>query len=261
MEGGQAVLKDGGGLSHSHDFLIDLIGTQELDALLPQLCRLAHGEPYIGVEHIAVTCADSDIVGELKHRAGLGGDCLALLNEPILRHELLGATGAEVHAELCADDHEGVCNVVAGVTEEGELAAAHVAELFACGHDVGKHLRGMELVGQAVPHGNAGVTGEILNNGLLEAAVLDAVEHAAENLRGVSEGFLLAHLGGTGIEEGDAHAEVACADFECAAGTGGGLFEEQNDLFIGQPLVLDAVILHALELGSEVKEIVDFVRG
>ena len=117
----------------------------------------------------------------------------------------------------------------------------------------------MELVGQTVPHGNAGVAGEILDHGLLEAAVLDTVEHASEDLCGVGEGFLLAHLGGAGIEEGDAHAEVACADFKCAAGTGGGLLEEKDDLLVGEPLVLDAVVLHALELGSEVKKVVDLL--
>ena len=119
----------------------------------------------------------------------------------------------------------------------------------------------MELIGQAIPHRNTGIAGKILNNGLLEAAVLNAVEHAAEDLRGVGEGLLFAHLGGGRIEESDAHAEIACADLEGAAGAGRGLFKEQDDLLAGKPLMLNAVVLHALELGSEVKEIVDFVRG
>ena len=166
-----------------------------------------------------------------------------------------------MHAELRADDHEGVGNVVAGVAEEGELAAAHIAELFAGGHDVGEHLRGMELVGQAVPHGNAGVLRKIFHDGLLEAAVLDAVKHAAENLRGVGEGFLLAHLGRAGIEERDAHAEITRADFKGAAGAGGGLLKEQNDLLVGEPLVLHTVVLQALELNGKVDEVVDLFRG
>ena len=166
-----------------------------------------------------------------------------------------------MHAELRAHDHEGVGNVVAGVAEERELAAAEIAELLAGGHDVGEHLRGMELVGQAVPHGNAGVLRQIFHDGLLEAAVLDAVKHTAENLRRVGEGFLLAHLGGAGVEERDAHAEIARADFKGAAGAGGGLFEEQDDLLVGEPLVLNAVVLQTLELNGEVDEVIDFFRS
>ena len=41
----------------------------------------------------------------------------------------------------------------------------------------------------------------------------------------------------------------------------GGLLEKQDDLLAGEPLVLNAVVLHALELGGKVKEIVDLVRS
>ena len=83
----------------------------------------------------------------------------------------------------------------------------------------------------------------------------------SNNLRGVGEGLLLAHLGGAGIEERDAHAEIAGADLERAAGAGGGLFKEQNDLLVAEPLMLNAVVFQALELNGEVDEVVDFFRG
>ena len=166
-----------------------------------------------------------------------------------------------MHAQLGRNDHQGVGDVVAGIAEEGQLPASHVTELLAGGHDIGQHLSGMEGVGQAVPDGNAGILGQILNHRLLEAAVLDTVEHAAQNLGGVLQGLLLAHLGRTGIQEGDAHAQIASADFESAAGSGGGLLEQQNDLLVAQPLVLNAVVLHSLELGRQVEQIVDLVGG
>ena len=253
--------EDRGGLCHGHDFLVDLIRQQQLDALLPQLSGLAHADPDVGVEHVAVLRALRDVAGELQNGAGLGGDSLALGDQLGGRHQLLRSAGAEVHAQLGADDHQGVGNVVARVAEEGQLAAADIAELLADGQDVGQHLGGMEVVGQAVPYGNAGVAGQILNHGLLEAAVLDAVIHAAQNLGGVGQGFLLAHLRRAGIQERNAHAEVTRTDLKRAAGAGRGLLEQQNDLLVGEVLVLHAVSLQALEFGGEIEHIVDFRGG
>lgn len=103
-----------------------------------------------------------------------------------------------------------------------------MAEVLLDGEHVGNHLGGMELGGQAVPDGHAGVLGEALDLLLLEATVLDAVVHAAQDTGGVLDGLLLAHLGGAGLEVGDAHAEVHATDLEGAAGARGGLLEEQT---------------------------------
>ena len=118
----------------------------------------------------------------------------------------------------------------------------------------------MESVGQTVPHGNAGVLGQILNNGLLEAPVLDAVIHPAQDLSGVRQGLLLSHLRGARIQEGNAHAQIPGADLKRAAGTGGGLLEQQDDLLAGEPHVLHAVILHALEFAGQIQQVVDLLR-
>ena len=253
--------EDGGGLGLLHQLLVHLIGPQQLDALRPDLVGLAHGDPDIGVQHVAVAGALLHVVGQLDGGAGLGGHGLALLHQVGGGHQLLGPAGAEVHAQLGAHHHQGVGHVVAGVAKEGELAAAHVAELLLHGEDVGQHLGGVEGVGQAVPHGHAGVAGQVLHHGLLEAAVLNAVVHAAQHLGGVGQGLLLAHLGGGGVQEGHAHAQVAGAHLEGAAGAGGGLFKQQHHLLAGEPLVLHAVVLHPLELGGQVQHIVDLGGG
>ncbi len=250
VEGGQTVQENGGGLSHSHHVLVHLIGQKQLDALLPKLGGLAHGDPDVGVQHVAVLRALLHVVGELDLRAGLGGDGLALLHQVGGGHQLLGPTGAEAHTQLGAHHHQGVGHVVAGIAEEGELATAHIAELLFDGEDVGQHLGGMEGVGQAVPHGHAGVTSQVLHHGLLEATVLNAVVHTAQHLGGVRQGLLLAHLRGGGVQEGAAHAQIAGAHLEGAAGTGRGLFKQQHHLLAGEPLVLHAVVLHALEFGG-----------
>ena len=112
----------------------------------------------------------------------------------------------------------------------------------------------MGLIGQAVPHGHARVGGETLDDLLVVAAVLDAVVEAAEDLGGVDHRFLLAHLGGLGVEEGDVRALVVSGDFERAAGAGRGLFEQQHDVLAGEQVAADAGALFGLEVsgGGEV---------
>ena len=62
------------------------------------------------------------------------------------------------------------------------------------GKDISKHLSGVEVGGQTIPYGHAGVLGQVFHNLLVKAAVLDTVEHATQHLSGVLERLLLAHL-------------------------------------------------------------------
>ena len=253
--------EDGGGLGHGHHIPVDLIRPKLRDALFPQLVRFTHADPDVGVEDVAVLRALRYIVGDLQHSARLLGHSAAFFHQLLRRCQLLRAAGTEVHAQLGTYDHQRVCHVVARVAEERQLASAHIAELLARGHDVGQHLRGVEIVGQAVPHRHARVTGEIFDHGLLEAPVLDAVKHAAQHLCGVGQRFLLSHLRRAGVEERHAHAEVARAHLKRAACTRRGLFKQQYDLLARQILVLHAVLLEALELRGQIQHIVDFLRG
>ena len=119
----------------------------------------------------------------------------------------------------------------------------------------------MVNVGQTVPNGNAGVLGEIFHHALLVAAVLNAVIEASENLGGIFERFLLAHLRGLGIEEGDVRAFVEAGDLECAAGTGRRLFKEKNDVLALEHFVVDAGALLGLEVMRKIQHVADFLRG
>ena len=163
-------------------------------------------------------------------------------------------------AELGADVHEAVGDIVARVAAEDELALAQ--RLFGVLHqrqDIGKRLRRVVDVGQTVPHGNARVGGETLDDLLVVAAVLDAVVEAAEDLGGVDHRFLLAHLGGLGIEEGDVRALVVSGDFERAAGAGRGLFKQQHDVLAGEQVAADAGALFGLEVSGEIEHVADLV--
>ena len=215
--GRQAVHEDSIVGSHAHNLGGHAIGLQKLDALAPNLVGLAHGNPDVGVNRVGTGHALGHVLGKQNLGAVFGGDGATGIDQSLLRHLLLRAASAEVHAELGASDHERIGHVVLGVAHEGELQTSQGAELLAQGEHVGDHLSGMELGGKAVPHGNAGVSGKLLNDFLPVTAVLDAVEHASKHASGVPDGLLLAHLRRTRIKVNHAHAQVAPGNLEGAA--------------------------------------------
>ena len=112
----------------------------------------------------------------------------------------------------------------------------------------------MPVVGQAVPHRDAGQLGEGGDLGLGVAAVLQTVEHAAEHASGVGDGLLVADLGSGRVEVGDVSALVVRADLEGAAGAGGGLLEDEGDVPARQTLGFTTGPLVRLELGGQLDE-------
>ena len=129
------------------------------------------------------------------------------------------------------------------------------------GHDVRQRLGGMIHVGQAVEYGHAGIFGQVLHHLLLVAPVLDAVEQPAQHFGAVHQRFLFAHLGGLGLQEGDAGALVPGRDLEGAAGAGRGLFEQQHDIFTLQQIAADALLFLALELVGQIQQVADLFGG
>ncbi|MOA18998.1 hypothetical protein D3C78_1393500 [compost metagenome] len=113
----------------------------------------------------------------------------------------------------------------------------------------------MVFVGQAVEHRHAGVLGQVFDDFLLEAAILDGVVHAPEHAGGVLHAFLVADLRGARIDVGDAGALIVGGHLEGAAGAGGGLFEDQRDVLAPEVLLLGAGVLGALEVARQVEEV------
>ncbi|CWN66066.1 Uncharacterised protein [Neisseria meningitidis] len=68
--------------------------------------------------------------------------------------------------------------------------------MFAHSQCVGKHLCGMELVGQPVEHGYARVFRQFFNNFLTETAIFDGIVHPAQHAGGVFDAFLMPDLAG-----------------------------------------------------------------
>ena len=119
----------------------------------------------------------------------------------------------------------------------------------------------MVLVRQAVPDGHAGVFGQLLNDGLAVAAVLDALKHAGQHLRGIRDGLFLADLAARWVQIGRAHAKVVRGDLERAAGAGGGFLKDQRHILAAQRVVRNARPFLGLQLGCQIQQITDFRGG
>ena len=86
--------------------------------------------------------------------------------------------------------------------EDEGLALYVVVEVLLDGQDVGEHLGGMPLSGQAVPRHTPDLAASSSTSVLGKTAELDAVIHAAENASGILDGLLLAHLRRTSDQVG-----------------------------------------------------------
>ena len=137
-----------------------------------------------------------------------------------------------------------------------------MAKVLPDGEEVGQDLGGMELVGQAVPHRHTGVVGKVFHDLLAIAAVLDAVEHAAQHTGSVGDGLLLADLAAGRVKVGHFHAQIVGSDLEAATGAGGGLFKDQGDILACQlVIVADAGLLFCLQVCGKVQQFFDLGRG
>ena len=167
-----------------------------------------------------------------------------------------------MESELGAHDHERVGHIVPRIAHEDELQALEAGgEVLLDREHVGDHLSRVELGGQAVPDGHARVGGQVLDDALGEAPVLDPVVHSTENTGRVLDGLLLPHLGRARIEVGHPHPQIPAGHLERAAGPRRGLLEQQDDVLALEIAVRGPGQLEALELRRQVDEVPDLIRG
>jgi len=119
----------------------------------------------------------------------------------------------------------------------------------------------MELVGQAVPHRDPRIAGQIFHDLLAVAPVLDAVKHAAQHPGGVGNGLLFADLAARRVQISHLHAQVVGSHFKAAAGAGGGLFKDQGNVLAMELVVGDAGLLFGLEVCGQVEQLFDLGGG
>ncbi|EGE57166.1 hypothetical protein RHECNPAF_470049 [Rhizobium etli CNPAF512] len=244
-----------------HQVLVDLIGGEQLDTFAPDLLRLAHRDPDIGVNEIDVLDRFPGILGDQQARARGLLQNLGDLHVFFRRPQRSRPADAHIHAEQAADDQQRMSHIRAGVADIGifDLSNRLVA-MFAHGHDVGDHLRRMIFVRQSVIDGHPGVFCQRLHAFLRRAAIFDRIIHAPQHPRRVLEGFLVANLRAGGIEIGHVGALVRAGDLEGASRSRRGLLEDQANFLAFQMLLFGAGVFGPLQVASEVEEVTEFPR-
>ena len=202
-----------------------------------------------------------DVLREQDGAALLPCDRLAGGHQLRCGHALLGTTCHEVHAQLGTGHHERVAHVVARIPHEGERATAQLAKALAHGEHARKHLGWVELVREAVPHGDAGICGQLLDRRLLEATILDAIKHAPQHPGRVGDGLLVTDLRSRGVKAHAAHAKVMGSDLEGAPRSCGRLLEDEGHVPALETAMELARSLHALEVSRKVEQVLYLRRG
>ncbi len=205
----------------SHGGRIDLVRFEQADTVGPNGIRLPHGHPDVGIEKITARDTRAHVRGNRDVGTGAGGDVPSGFHQLGVGVKLAGGDDAAVHAHLGGGHDQGVGHVVAAVAHERESDPVQgLGAVFLHGQDIGQRLGGVKFVGETIPDRHTGVFRQLLHPRLFEAAVFDAVVHAAQHARGVPDGFLLAELRSGRVQIGHAGALVVGGHLEGAAGTG-----------------------------------------
>src|SRR5690606_12949619 len=122
VEGRQAVHELGVGVvGGRHDLRGHAIGSEQLDALFPHRVRLAHGDPDVGIDEVAVPRRLLRIFRERDPGAGLLGNLPALLDQLLLGPAGPRGAQADIHPDERRSGQEGIAHVVAGIAQKAEL--------------------------------------------------------------------------------------------------------------------------------------------
>ena len=166
----------------------------------------------------------------------------------------------EVHAELRADHHERIGNVVPRIAHEDERATGKISsERFTQRQHVSDHLSRMPFVGEAVPHGAIGVFRKFLDDRLTEAAILDAIVETRQHASRVGNRFLLRDLRARRIEERNSHAKIVTCHLERATRARRSLLEQQHDVLSFKVAMRFASMLLRLELLGNIDHVPDVI--
>ena len=159
-----------------------------------------------------------------------------------------------------AAHHQRVAHVVTGIAVIHQMDALQITEAFLNGHKVRQDLGGVELIGQAVPNRNRGILRQLLHHFLTVAAVFNAVIDPGQNPGSISNGFLAADLGGSGIQISGAHTQVVGGHLKTAAGAGAGLFKDQRHILALAKLVGNTSLLLGLQLSGQIQQFTNLCR-
>jgi hypothetical protein len=198
-------------------------------------------------------------VGKKAHlRTGAAGQHHHVCHQGRRWLQIWRAGDAHIHAHLHPAHQQRAAHVetrIAQVAKRQRMQRA-VGELFH-GHQVGQHLGRVRLVGQAVPHRNLRMGGQLLHHALVKAPVLDAIEHASQHPRGVLERLLVAHLRTHWVDVGHMATLVVHRHLKSAAGAGGSFLKNQRNVAALKLLALGALRLGRFEFHRQIDQVAD----
>ena len=126
-------------------------------------------------------------------------------------------------------------------------------------HEVGQNLRGVELIGQAIPHWYTSVFGQVFYRRVLKAAEFNPIKHPAQHLRSVLNRLLLAELDVVFAEKLRRNAKVIGRHGKGTACTGRILLKQEGDLLTLVQAVRHTLALELLEFVRDVEHLPDFL--
>ena len=172
----------------------------------------------------------------------------------------LRADAGDLHPGQQAAHDEAVGHAAA-VTHKAELPPGQGAPALPDGHQVGQHLAGVCVVGQAVDHRHTGQPGKFFQIPLAVGAPDHAVVVAAQHPGGVLEG-----LAPAGLQLGRVHviaqaAHLVHTHLKAGAGAGGRLGKQHGHRFPGQQGGGAAQFLLCLELVGHIQDVGQLAGG
>ena len=211
-----------------HHFPIHLVRSQFPDSLLPYLFRLSHGHPYIRINHIGILGSCRHIFSQGNRSSRTFRHCLTFLHKRFLRKILCRSTGGKMHAQLCADHHQGISHIIAGIPHIGQLHALDAPQLFLNGQKICKHLGRMKFVCKTIPHRHACILCKFFHDFLSIAAVFDSFIHPAKHTCRVRNTLLIPNLRPLRIQISGSHAQIMGSHLKGTSGPSAGFFKNQR---------------------------------
>ncbi len=163
--------------------------------------------------------------------------------------------------QFCGADEQRIGHVVAAVADIDQLASPNVSETLFDGQEIGKGLGGVPFVGETVPDRHTRPLGHLFHHALLEAPVLDPIEHPTQNPHRVFDGLLLAHLDVVLAKKLGVGPLFDARHGKGTSGPGGAFFEKQSHVLVLEPPRIDSRPPHGLVVPRKIEKAPNFFPG
>ena len=129
-----------------------------------------------------------------------------------------------------------IAHVVTCVTciDQRHFVERFTGQMLLHGEKIRQQLRGVKLIGQAVPYRHASVFRQCFDNLLTIAAILNTVIHATKHAGSVFYRLFMTNLAAAWAEISNTSTLVICGNFERASGTSRVFFEDERDVFTSE---------------------------